>query len=311
MPITENNFTPEEFTAAITANPELINHVTGALTAKQFIVQDQETHNRYLETKVTEAKNGLTKEHAEKLEADVLTLTGIAKSSPTEKYYDYFKRATTEKLAKTQELETKLADLQSKANPTEAQKLQIKELEGAIEKTKNTLQGEITKRDARINELMVGNAASSDLAKVRALYRKDLPGSLVAMAEQAAMQKIIGKAKLNEDGSVVFLKEDGTPALDQTTFKPLTAEHFLKEELKELFEQGNPNNKGAGSGNNNPPAGGGDGKTVLTATPAGVATQMQLTDWLLKNGYVRGSKEFDESYTAANKDASGKPLPLR
>jgi hypothetical protein len=114
MAITDNSFTADELNAAITAKPELIETLKGTLSGKSFVVKTAEEHQAFITEHEGIVAGKKTKEHADLLEKDVLELTGIAKL-PNEKYYDYFKRATAEKLAATKALESELAEI--KANP--------------------------------------------------------------------------------------------------------------------------------------------------------------------------------------------------
>ena len=51
---------------------------------------------------------------------------------------------------------------------------------------------------------------------------------------------------------------------------------------------------------------GAGGKTVITTVPADVKTKVQLTEHLLKSGYMEGDQDFTDTFTKL-----GAELPLK
>lgn len=313
MPITENNFTDVELTAALTANKDALMPVITKVLASddfKFVVQDPNQHKEFLTNHEKLVADKVTLKHATDLEKDVLELTGINKKDPNEKYYDYFKRATSEKLATVNALQQEVNTLKDKSNPSAADQARIKQLEAAIEKTNNDRKVELSAKDKKIHELTVGNHIGSVLAGIRQSYRKDLPADLVTLAEQNTIAKLTAMAKVKDDNTIEFLQADGTVALDQTTMKPLKAEDLVKSELKSLIDAGRQQ-QGAGSGTpgsgaTGEPAGAAGAKVEITSIPADVKTKIGLSEYLMKMGYT----DLDPKFTTYM-DQFGKNLPLR
>lgn len=305
MAITDNNFTQQEFNAAIDANPELINHVKTSLSNKKFIVQDEETHRNYLKNHEEGFAKSLTKVHAETLEKDVYDLTGIDKL-PEEKYYDYFKRATAERLKGVTEMQKELETLRKGNQSDNAGR--IKQLEEAIQAEKENSKTLLAEKEKTINEIKISSIANNALAKLSAKYRKDLPEGLVKIGEQTALNELLKVAKFQEDGNITITGEDGSPMLDKDTYKPLTPEQWLSNfgTIKEMIDP-SADGKGAGTGKSEQPENPGTGGFQrITSLPANIKTKVELNDYMARMGYVDGSKEKNEDY-----EKFGNKLPLR
>mgnify|MGYP006921290910 CR=1 FL=1 len=302
MPITENSFSAEELQAAIEQNPELINTVKTTLSGKKFIIQDESEHDVFKQNYAQSITRDLTKQHAEKLEADVLELTGIVKK-PDEKYYEYLKRATKEALGDRESMKNELTLLKEKGNPNVADKARIEQLEKAIIERNNEIEQLKTNSKKEVTEVKAMASIENAISSFKSQYKKGMPESLVSLAEKNALNNLKAMAQVDDNGNVIFVDKDGKPMVDDKTFKPLSAKDLLANELKDLIETGR---KGAGTGSgdddqNDP----NKGKGKFTQLPSEVKTRVQLTDYLLTLGYVKGSTEFD-AVLEANKN-----LPLR
>lgn len=303
MAITEHSFTPEELQEAIEKTPELINSVKTVLSNKKFIIQDEAEHTAFKQNYAQTITRDLTKQHADKLEADVLEITGIQKK-PDEKYYEYFKRATSESLSELKTLKTELQTLKEKGPGASAtEKARIEQLEKAIE-DKNTelenLKNSTKKEKVESNALAEIKIALSGL---RTNFKKGLPESLITMAENTALAKLKSIAQIDDDGNVIFVDKDNKPLVDDKTFKPLTAKELLERELKDIIDTGK---KGTGTGSEDGKGKGSKGENgKFESLPDTVKTRVQLTDYLLQLGYVKGSPEMDKILE------EHKNLPLR
>jgi hypothetical protein len=312
MAITDNQFTADEFKAAVTTNRDaLIPVIKSVLSSDfKFVVQDETEHNTFRTNLESEVVGRKTSEWAQNLEKDVKELTGIDKRDANEKYYDYFKRATTEKLSKLQQVEAELADLRAKGNPSAADKARIQQLEQGLQQKEAEHKAELTAREKRIHELTVGNVLTGELAQLRAKYKKDIPEGIIKTVEQVAINNLLSMAQLQEGGKIVFLDDKGAPLVDAATLLPKSATTLLTEQLKDLIDTGRqqngagsgPNNNGNGQHNNN----GNNGAPVFPGLPADVKSQIQLTEYLLKLGFLQGTPEFNKLFME-----NGKNLPLR
>jgi hypothetical protein len=307
MPITDNTFTAAELEAALTANPNLLNEIKTPLVARKFVVQDEAEHNAFKTNLETTVSSNLTKTHADKLEADVLELTGIKKDA-NEKYYDYFKRATTSKLSAVKQLETELEALKKNPNPSAQDKARIEQLEQGIA-DKDKAIADLQKESAtKIKTLSVGSVIDAAIAGLRSKYRADLPASMIELAEKKIKDDLIAAAEVQDDGTITFKGADGKVTLD-AGYKPKAADALVAEMMKDVIDAGKQQT-GAGSKEGSQGPAGGTGKAgekvVVTSLPAEVKTKVDLSSFLLKSGYLDGTEDFTKAF-----DTLGANLPLR
>lgn len=302
MPITENTFTAEEFGAALTANPDLVNLVGTFVTHEQ---NKEHPLRKIIEPAIV---SPVTSKHAKDIEAQVEKLTGIPKKETNQKYYEYLDYAVSEKLRTLSEAQqsmtVELEELRKKGNPSEQDRARIKQLEEGLAAKENEYTQKLTAKEQEIFNLKAGGQIAAELAGLRAGYKKDLPESLVKLAEENAVRKLMEKASLNEKGEVVFLDGAKAPLIDPNTLKVLDAKALLNIELKDLLDTGRQQ-QGAGSQEQNPGGGSPGGTGKFVGVPANVKTKVQLTDYLYSLGYT-DSNEIDKVLAEHGKD-----LPLR
>lgn len=310
MPITDNSFTPEEFGAALAANPALLDGVKSTLTAQKYEVLSADDRAALLSNHEATVVSRKTTEHATALEKDVFDLTGIPKNAG-EKYYDYFKRATGAKVGEAAAIKTELDELRSKGNTSDADKSRIKALEKQLNDSRTDLEGKLTAAQQELLNTRTQFAVESELAKLRATYKAGIPDSVIAVVEKAVVGELMQRAKMQDsDGKQVltFLDNDGNVMLDQTTFKPAGPDALLKGHpaLKDLIDAGRQQAGTGTSGDqgNKSQQGQGDGK--FTGLPADVTTKVKLTEYLLKLGIMDSTEEFNKIMSE-----HGAKLPLR
>lgn len=301
MALTENSFTAEEFTNAIAANPDLMPIIKGTLSANKFIIQDEAEHTTFKTNFENEVATKLTKTHAERLEADVLKATGIPKKSPDEKYYDYYLRASAEKLGKVTEMETELAALKAGSKPNEIDKARIAELEKALTDKETDYTGKLTAKETEILNMKKGSQFDVAVQKVRANYKQGLPEDMVKLSEQAIVAQLMAVAQVQEDGVITFPKEDGTPELDPKTYKPVTIEQKLTKALESLIEVKKVKTGTGPDGIETPPKNK-EGKIEFTGVPNGITTKAQLGNYLYSIGLTSDDPQFDEILNEFGKD---------
>lgn len=311
MPITENTFTGDELKAALTTNKDaLLPIVRGVLGNDfKFVVQDEAEHNTFKQNYEADVVARKTNEFATNLEKDVKEATGIEKSDPNEKYYDYTKRVLKTLKDSVTPLQTELDRLKAAGSPSAADKQRIQQLEDAIKEKETNLTTELQKRDARIHELTVGNNLMSALAKLRTQYKKDIPQSLIDTVEKVVIADLIKIAKVQEDGKVLYYGEDGKPLTDKKLYQPLNEEALLTERLKDLIDAGRQQGgAGSGSGSQQQPGGneGGAVPETIDSIPNDVKTKVQLTEYMQKLGWTTSHPKWNETYNKLGKD-----LPLK
>ena len=297
MALTDNNFTVEEFQAAVAANPALKDVAIASVKHLGLTPYSQAEFQNALTGEVDKQIGSKINEVHSAYDKDILELTGETKGG-TEKTYDYLKRAVGSVLTARQ---TKIADLEKAiadgaTDPTlKAQLVDLQKKEATWQEKEKTFGTTLFEKDVLL-DLRLG--------QVGIKLNDALPESLRKLALQNAEQKVLAMAKAQTtDGktTIVYLK-DGQVALKDG--QPATAGDLLREELKDVLDTGQ---QGQGGG-----AGGGQGGnkggkvTVPDTLPADVKNQGQLIDYLLKLGVPNETKEFDEAFAKL-----GKGLPLR
>ncbi len=303
MAITENSFTGEEIGAALTANPDLLTIVRGTLAERKFTVQDETEHQAFLTNHESVVAQKITKTHAEQLEKDVLEMTGIPKADANEKYYDYFKRATTEKLGSVTKLQGELDELKKGHNPSAADKARITELETAIETTKKELGEKLTAKEQEVQNIKKGSVVHNAMSGIRSKYKAGLDADMVKIVEDSVLASVMKDTSIQDDGTVTVLKEDGTVELNKSTFKPLTVEEKLTEKLKSLIDAGK---KQDGSGTKKDDIKSDGSKKEFTGVPANVDSRIKLDVYLQELGYLPDTEDYIKIF-----DEHSKGLKLR
>jgi hypothetical protein len=293
MAITDGTFDAAEFEAALTANPALLDHVRPGLTKLGITPYTTAEFDTALGTKIGEK----TSEIHSAYEKDTLELTGIPKEG-NEKAYVYLKRAVGSALTTRQ---SKIADLEQaiaagSTDPTlKAQLADLQKKEVDWKEKEKGYGTTLFEKDVLL-DLRLG--------QVGLKLNEALPKSLQALALENAEKKVLGMAKQQTvDGttSIVYMK-NGTVALKDGV--AATAGDLLREELKDVLDNGQSGQGGGGQG------GGGGGKggkvNVPDTLPAEVKTQSQLMDYLAKLGVPADTDEFDTAFEKLSKG-----LPLR
>jgi hypothetical protein len=299
MAITENAFTGEELSAAVKANPGLLDHVKGFLTNEQKLIvrtTDEETAHlkKYEDEKIGERVS----EIALNVEKDIEAITGIKKVSKDEKYYDYAKRVLKTLKDSTGDLERQITDLKGKTNLSDAERQRLSQLETALNEKNTEIQTLKDEGSKKENTFKAKADIAKDLAEIRATYKKDLPASLVKIAEDQAVDALLATAKYQDDGTLTFTDKEGKVLTDpKNAYKPKGPKALLQDSLKDLIDTGRAQ---AGTGKTGTEGANGktgsNGKFEWTGIPDGVETRVQLSDYLKKNGVLDGSKEFDDIF---------------
>lgn len=310
MPITENTFTGDELKGALSANKDaLLPIIKGVLgTDYKYVVQDEQEHATFKTNYENDVVARKTSEWATNLEKDVKELTGIDKTDPNEKYYDYFKRATKTVKESVAPLQAELDRLKKAGNPNAADQARIKQLEDAIVEEKTRYGTEIDGYKKKIHDLTVGNNLVTALAAIRGKYKKDIPPAIIETVEKVTLQELIGIAKVQDDGKVTYLDKDGKPLVNTSTYQPLTEAELLEQRLKDLIDTGRQQ---GGAGGGAPEGGGGAGAAgdppaEIKDIPATVKTKKDLTDHLLSLGWTTSHPKWNETFAKF-----GAKLPLK
>ena len=299
MALTDNTFTVEEFQAAVAANPALKDVAVASVKHLGLTPYTQQEYQTAVTTEVDKQIGTKIGEVHTAYDKDILELTGETKVG-TEKTYDYLKRAVGGALTARQ---TKIADLEKaiadgSTDPTlKAQLLELQTKAADWKQKEKTYGTTLFEKDVLL-DLRLG--------QVGIKLNDALPMSLQALALENAEKKVLGMAKQQTvEGvtSIVYMK-NGVVALKDGV--AATAGDLLREELKDVLDQGQ-GGAGGGAGGGQGGAGGKGGKVNVPDTlPATVKSQSQLIDYLLQLGVADGTDEFDAAF-----DKLSKGLPIR
>lgn len=306
--ITENQFTAEELATAMTANPALLAVMKTHFATDGSVLRtkaEDEAFRTDFEANVIARK---TSEIATKIEADVKELTGIEKSSPDQKYFDYLKYAIGEKVKGVDALTTELNALKTNpaSKPTDAARIQQLEEAIATEQTK------VTKLQAdhvtEVNRLKIEGKLEGYMSGLK--FKEGIPQAMVDIFKKQQMDELVKTAKVNEDGSISVLDPNGQPLVG-ADYKPKAIDVILKDRFGDALDDGQqqqgggtgPNSQGKANGQQQQQGAGSYVK--LTALPTGVKSKVQLTEHLMKSGLTDDRPEFQEAF-----DTFGKDLPL-
>lgn len=279
MALTDNAFTLEELEAAVAANPGLLDTVKSGidkLGLKQSIV-DETTKGIY-----------------DNLDKDIAETSGVARDN-NEKTFAYAKRVIGNLKGATGPLQQEIDRLTktiADGNGDATMKAQLEKLQ--------TEQQDWQKKekdyDTKLFQADVRSDVRLGLAGLK--FNEALPKSLVKLAVDNAERTIVGMATVQKAGdqSTLVYMEDGKVKLGKDN-QPATAADLLKEQLKEVLDEGPGGAGGGGQGNPPAPKLDGQGNPIVPDTlPADVKTQGQYLDYLVKLGFKRNTTEFDKAY---------------
>ena len=269
------------------------------------------------------------------LDADILSVTGVAKNG-TEKTYDYAKRVMGEMKAAAESA----AALQSQIDSLTKEKARlekviangsadaetVKELKQAkadlasitnqykelFERT-NNMQAE---HDREMFNIRVDNALQ--IASGGLKFKAGLPEAVTRVLLQQASEKIKGmNPELIDDGNggkvLAFKGEDGAILRNpQNQLNPYTPAELLSRELASMgvLDTGK---KQQGAGTTPPSSAGGSGAAVVDVSQARNQQEAYdiIADTLMRQGKTVGSAEFDAAMAQAWKDGNVRALPER
>ena len=244
-------------------------------------------------------------------DADVLTVTGIAKRQG-EKSYDYVKRVLgdyKQKAAGADQLSQTIATLKTeiegykktiaegKGSEEVAKQLrdaqkQLSDTQALFEQKNKEWEDKYTLLNTQYQTSMIDAEFVKALTgmKFKSIYPESVQKTLIDSAKRAVLS--IAKADwLEENGERKLVFRDATGNImtnPENKLNPFTPGELLKKELKEVLDLGKQQ-PGTGTG----PTGNGGGATFdLSGATNQVAADEMISKHLMSQGYTRGSKEF-------------------
>ena len=281
MAITDNTFTPEEISAAIEANPDLLPVLTGTLTAKEYTVYDKTSKEAYdtnfrsnLETELTPTiKTAAMQEFEDAQFAEVAAITGLKRNSD-ESLVDFQKRGL-------------------KSDITDAERQQLQSLKD----NKTKLDTEITQlkdqHQTEIVKLRAENAIFGQISKVDAKLKKDpLLQDAIEIVKTNVIENMIKSARFEKDKTdatktkMVFFGPDNKALINPTTQEFMSAEEVYAQKMDKYLDKA-PVKTGAN--------GGPDGPEEQIA-PGNIKTQLDLARLLEARGLIAGTTQYTSEW---------------
>lgn len=268
-------------------------------TPDDFIIRTADEEKTYLENfKTAEVEKSIAPKISEvhsRYDEDIFAITGL-KKRPDEKTYDFNKRVLADLKAKADkhpELEQEIASLKEKVGKNADAKILAD-----LENVRSEFATFKTAKEKELEDLR----KETELSKKRSLIEAEVNAFEFDPAIKEGVLKVFKETTINallnnsefRDGQLVFLDDKGNPLRNQSkNLAAYTANEIVAERMKDVIKQ-----KRTIPG---PPAPG-DPKQPLKSIPDTVKTRVELSDYLLKEGLKRGSKEYDEAYAQLSAD---------
>lgn len=273
-----------------------------------------------------------TGEIAGKLEADILTATGIQKNDG-EKYYEYLKRAAgalktasdgkvdpaevdklkaeITKLQKEKSSDPKLqSDLEEAQRKLTDAETRISQLQKNVDETKAEYDQKVAKANAGLLEYRV----RSEFAKALQgkLPKEGIPKELFEETINNRISSILSDVKpefeQTSDGKEVLRFRDNNGALmnnPKNLQNPFTAEELLTSKISDLLKE--PSGGGAGTG---PKGGAGGNAITIAAAKSQVEADELIRKSLMADGVSTSHPDYQSKFSEARKTNNVAALPL-
>lgn len=217
----------------------------------EYVLRSQEEEQEYLKnyaaSEVDKKIGDRIKELHSQYDRDIEEATGKKKPDGV-KSYEFVKdvlKGYKEKADSAYVLEKQIEDLNKKIRENtgdETLKAQYKTLEKKHKEALESWQGEKENLMGEFNKYKVRSALDNSLAGVK--FKKDLPEAVVKSYVDTVKNDMMGNAVFNDDGDLIFKKDD-TVLVDKQTLKPLSAKEILIDKLKDIVETGSKTGTGS------------------------------------------------------------------
>jgi hypothetical protein len=289
-------------------DPNTIKAIESYLGKAGYVVRTTDAEKSFLESHTQQQIDQHTSKFATNLENDVKQLTGIDKVA-NEKYYDYFKRATTARLQKISDLETKIADYEKKGGA--GSETIIADLKNQLTSAQDTYTKTISEKEKALQDLQsqffgtrLNGTWDSALGEMRGKFIDNQ--FLNAELEMRKTRFFNEHTAEESNGQIVFKnKTTGKILISTKDGKPKSTAEVTAELYVDLIDkkktQGGSGSGGGGNGGEGGAGGGGDNtlaKYKETQIPADkIKTGVQLHDYM-KNElkWDQSTKEFGEAF---------------
>jgi ppGpp synthetase/RelA/SpoT-type nucleotidyltranferase len=283
--------------------PEVLDSISKYLEKTGHVVRTTDQEKTFLEARTQAEVNKALGERYQQFENTILETTGIPKSQG-EKFYEYHKRAVTEKLKDVNTLQDKLKEFETKGlQGSELAQQYKRDLEAARQQmaTINAdWENKYKQKDEEIFSTKVEGDIEKVLAKIRSKIDPTIKPELVEDIVAARLAKFQRENKpANLEGMLVFKnpttgvtytgKKDGKPEGTEERLLP-----YFADIISEQRQQG-----GAGSGQQGQGGNGQQPKWKEINLPAEIKTRLQLTEYLMQVAKLDPStKDYSDAFEA-------------
>lgn len=297
--------------------------ITEWLEKEGLTVRTADQDKTFLAANQQKAIDEAFQKRNQQLEDTVKEITGVDKASPTEKYYDYFKRAMESKKVELATLQSRVTEYETKGASgnavAEEYKKQVLQLQTRLKEAQDEYDKNLSSTKQEIFKTKFQSHLDTTVGKLKEKFRGDIAPEFIADIVRAKTYEFESQFTPKEvEGVIVFHDKSGQPVMNKKDGKPKNSEDILTELFGSYIDPKKAQG-GAGSGGSGGAGGaGGNGggaaapKWKEAKVPETVKTKVQLTQWLNNDlKLTSDSKEFGEAFTTLSKTPEGKELPLR
>jgi hypothetical protein len=287
-------------------DPNTIKAIESYLGKAGYVVRTTDAEKSFLESHTQQQIDAATSKFATNLETDIKTMTGIDKQ-PNEKYYDYFKRATGQKLGRITELENKISEWEKKGGA--GSETIINDLKNQLQSAQQTYQQTIAEKEKALQDLQgqfFGTRLNGSWEKeVGDMRPKFIENQFLNSELEIRRSKFFSEHQAEEsNGQIVYKnKSTGQILISKTDGKPKSTKEIVDELYKDLIDkkraQGGAGSGGGGNGGDGGQGGGGtppNWKDVQIPVDK-IKTGVQLHEYMVKELKMdQNTKEFGEAF---------------
>lgn len=281
--------------------PEVLDSITKFLEKSGHVIRTNDQDKQYLQTQTQAEINKVLGERNTQFEATILETTGITKTQG-EKFHEYHKRAITEKLKDVNDLQAKIKEFTEKglqgSDLAKQYKLELENTQKQISSLNSEWEKKLQDKDTEVFSTKITNEVEKELVKIRANIDPTIKPALLEDIIASRLMKFNGENKAaNLEGMIVWKGSDGVTRTGKKDGKPLKLDEILTTYFTDIMKA--PAKGGAGSGGEGGDggAGGTKNKWKEIGLPSTVKSQVNLTDFLIKEQKLDPStKEYSEAF---------------
>lgn len=304
MPITA-----AEVAEAIKSNPEIQKTAIETLSSSKYAIRDEATETAYQASLRKEGADQATSTIHGQYDKDLAELFGEDyKRNQGEHTYEAMKRIGK---AKIQAYTSKVAELEqaiAKGDHSGALKKQLEDLQTSFQKKVEDLTNENNTLKTGVENGSKQSALNAAYGEITKDFVKNLP-PMFDFTKKALLDQVLSTVVI-KDG-VAYKGENGVPAIDTTTFKPVTLVDHLKTIFKDVIDTKKPaGGAGSGGAGGNPPI---DPNTITEVNfvrGENVKTPQDLLGQMLEMGIIKGSPVYNKIYAKHVDTKQGKLHPV-